>query len=117
MESPSSWDEELPYSLTRQWRIFQEQLPLLTNIKIPSCILIPQAIDVQVYGGLENLADCGDERDTPTKLEKCNLWFNGPDWLGSSTFSDWRSLKIIHNYKNTCLPKPKEHPADYAERG
>ncbi|GFT24246.1 integrase catalytic domain-containing protein [Trichonephila clavipes] len=45
-----SWDEELPDSLARQWRIFQEQLPLLTNIKIPRCILIPQAIDVQVHG-------------------------------------------------------------------
>ncbi|GFY42594.1 uncharacterized protein TNIN_309271 [Trichonephila inaurata madagascariensis] len=45
-----SWDEELPDSLARKWRIFQEQLPLLTNIKIPRCILIPQAIDVQVHG-------------------------------------------------------------------
>ncbi|GFR19335.1 DUF1758 domain-containing protein [Trichonephila clavata] len=45
-----SWDEELPNSLARQWRIFQEQLPLLTKIKIPRCILIPQAIDVQVHG-------------------------------------------------------------------
>ncbi|GFW55680.1 uncharacterized protein TNCV_120641 [Trichonephila clavipes] len=45
-----SWDEELPDSLARQWRTFQEQLPLLTNIKIPRCILISQAIDVQVHG-------------------------------------------------------------------
>ncbi|GFR10249.1 integrase catalytic domain-containing protein [Trichonephila clavata] len=45
-----SWDEELPNSLARQLRIFQEQLPLLTKIKIPRCILIPQAIDVQVHG-------------------------------------------------------------------
>ncbi|GFU08904.1 integrase catalytic domain-containing protein [Trichonephila clavipes] len=45
-----SWDEEIPYSLARHWRVFQEQLPLLTNIKIPRCILIPQAIDVQVHG-------------------------------------------------------------------
>ncbi|GFX56141.1 uncharacterized protein TNCV_3062271 [Trichonephila clavipes] len=45
-----SWDEEIPDSLARQWRTFQEQLPLLTNIKIPRCILIPQAIDLQVYG-------------------------------------------------------------------
>ncbi|GFT60787.1 integrase catalytic domain-containing protein [Trichonephila clavipes] len=176
-----SWDEELPDSLARQWRIFQEQLPLLTNIKIPSCILIPQAIDVQdatqtvvsrlltsktrvspvklqslprlelcsalllanllqatlptlilpisetfawsdskitlawlkseprrwqpfvanrvaqiqeltpnvhwnFVSGLENLADCGTRGIPPTKLEKCNLWFNGPDWLRSSTF-------------------------------
>ncbi|GFX25928.1 uncharacterized protein TNCV_2899531 [Trichonephila clavipes] len=199
-----SWDEreELPDSLERQWRTFQEQLPLLTNIKIPCCILIPQAIDVQVHGfcdssekaycaviyirskdatqtvvsrlltsktrvspvkpqslprlelcsalllanllqatlptltvsisetfawsdskitlawlksdprrwqpfvanrvaqiqeltpkvhwnfvsGLENPADCGTRGIPPTKLEKCNLWFNGPDWLRSSTF-------------------------------
>ncbi|GFY64568.1 uncharacterized protein TNIN_98431 [Trichonephila inaurata madagascariensis] len=40
-----SWDEKLSDSLARQWRIFQE-LSLLTNIKIPRCILIPQAIDV-----------------------------------------------------------------------
>ncbi|GFW51939.1 integrase catalytic domain-containing protein [Trichonephila clavipes] len=221
-----SWDEELPDSLARQWRTFQEQLPLLTNIKIPRCILIPQAIDVQVHGlcdssekaycaviyirskdatqtvvsrlltsktrvspvkpqslprlelcstlllanllqatlptltlpisetfawsdskitlawlkseprrwqpfvanrvaqireltpnvhwnfvsGLENPADCGTRGIPPTKLEKCNLWFNGPDWLRSSTFPI-ESLKIIHNYKNTCLPKPKEHPS------
>ncbi|GFU91470.1 uncharacterized protein TNCV_2542381 [Trichonephila clavipes] len=45
-----SWDEELPDSLAIQWRIFQEQLPLLTNIKIPRCILLLQAIDVQVHG-------------------------------------------------------------------
>ncbi|GFX85040.1 integrase catalytic domain-containing protein [Trichonephila clavipes] len=44
-----SWDEEIPDSLARQWRTFQEQLPLLTNIKIPRCILIPQAIDVRVH--------------------------------------------------------------------
>ncbi|GFX48587.1 integrase catalytic domain-containing protein [Trichonephila clavipes] len=55
MESPSKLGrererEELPDSLARQWRTFQEQLPLLTNIKIPRCILIPQAIDVQVHG-------------------------------------------------------------------
>ncbi|GFW09084.1 integrase catalytic domain-containing protein [Trichonephila clavipes] len=50
-KSPSKLGrEELPDSLARQWRIFQEQLPLLTNIKIPRCILIPQAIDVQVHG-------------------------------------------------------------------
>ncbi|GFX80512.1 integrase catalytic domain-containing protein [Trichonephila clavipes] len=172
-----SWDEEIPDSLARQWRTFQEQLPLLTNIKIPRCILIPQAIDVQVHefcdfsektrvspvkpqslprlglcsalllanllqatlptltvsisetfawsdskitlawsksdprrwqpfvanqvaqiqevtpnvhwnfvSDLENLADCGTRGIPPTKLEKCNLWFNGPDWLRSSTF-------------------------------
>ncbi|GFS49530.1 uncharacterized protein TNCV_2968251 [Trichonephila clavipes] len=201
-----SWDErereELPDSLARQWRIFQEQFPLLTNIKIPHCILIPQAINVQVHGfcdssekaycaviyirskdatqtvvsrlltsktrvspvkpqslprlelcstlllanflqatlptltlpisetlawsdskialawlkseprrwqpfvanrvaliqeltpnlhwnfvsGLENPADCGTRGIPPTKLEKCHLWFNGPDWLRSSTF-------------------------------
>ncbi|GFR28831.1 integrase catalytic domain-containing protein [Trichonephila clavata] len=197
-----SWDEELPNSLARQWRIFQEQLPLLTKIKIPRCILIPQAIDVQVHGfcdssekaycaaiyirskdatqtvisrlltsktrvsrvktqslprlelcsalllanllhatlptltmpisetfawsdskitlawlkseprrwqpfvanrvaqiqeltpnvhwnfvsGLENSADCGTRGIPPTKLENCDLWFNGPDWLKNSTF-------------------------------
>ncbi|GFX22816.1 integrase catalytic domain-containing protein [Trichonephila clavipes] len=36
--------------------------------------------------GLENPADCGTRGIPPTKLEKCNLWFNGPDWLRSSTF-------------------------------
>ncbi|GFQ86532.1 integrase catalytic domain-containing protein, partial [Trichonephila clavata] len=197
-----SWDEELPNSLARHWRIFQEQLPLLTKIKIPRCILIPQAIDVQVHGfcdssekaycaaiyirskdatqtvisrlltsktrvspvktqslprlelcsalllanllhatlptltvpisetfawsdskitlawlkseprrwqpfvayrvaqiqeltpnvhwnfvsGLENPADCGTRGIPPTKLENCDLWFNGPDWLRNSTF-------------------------------
>ncbi|GFX91828.1 integrase catalytic domain-containing protein [Trichonephila clavipes] len=202
-KSPSKLGrEELPHSLARQWRIFPEQLPLLTNIQIPHCILIPQAIDVQVHGfcdssekaycaviyirskdatqtvvsrlltsktrvspvkpqslprlelcsalllanllqatlptltvsisetfawsdskitlawlkpdprrwqpfvanrvaqiqeltpnvhwnfvsGLENPADCGTRGIPPTKLEKCNLWFNGPDWLRSSTF-------------------------------
>ncbi|GFW77330.1 integrase catalytic domain-containing protein [Trichonephila clavipes] len=203
MESPSKLGrEELPDSLARQWRIFQEQLHLLTNIKIPRCILIPQAIDVQVHGfcdssetaycaviyirskdatqtvvsrlltsktrvssvkpqflprlelcsvlllanllqatlptltvpisetfawsdskitltwlkselrrwqpfvanrvaqiqeltpnvhwnfvsGLENPADCGTRGIPLTKLEKCDLWFNGYDWLRSSTF-------------------------------
>ncbi|XP_054707113.1 uncharacterized protein LOC129216917 [Uloborus diversus] len=197
-----SWDEELPDSLAKQWRTFQEQLPVLTNIKIPRCILIPQASDVQVHGfcdssekaycaaiyirsqdvtlavtsrlltsktrvspvkpqslprlelcsalllanllqatlptltvpisetfawsdskitlawltseprrwqpfvanrvaqiqeltpnvhwnhvsGLENPADCGTRGIPPTKLERCDLWFNGPDWLRSSTF-------------------------------
>ncbi|GFU35052.1 DUF1758 domain-containing protein [Trichonephila clavipes] len=45
-----SWDEELPDSLAKQWRIFREQLPLLANIKIELCILHPLAIDVQVHG-------------------------------------------------------------------
>ncbi|GFS72701.1 transposable element Tcb2 transposase [Trichonephila clavipes] len=36
--------------------------------------------------GLENPADCGTRGISPTKLEKCNLWFNGHDWLRSSTF-------------------------------
>ncbi|XP_054717638.1 uncharacterized protein LOC129226996 [Uloborus diversus] len=197
-----SWDEELPDSLAKQWRTFQEQLPVLTNIKIPRCILIPQASDVQVHGfcdssekaycaaiyirsqdvtlavtsrlltsktrvspvkpqslprlelcsalllanllqatlptltvpisetfawsdskitlawlkseprrwqpfvahrvaqiqeltpnvhwnhvsSLENPADCGTRGIPPTKLEKCDFWFNGPDWLRISTF-------------------------------
>ncbi|XP_071043466.1 uncharacterized protein [Parasteatoda tepidariorum] len=200
------WDEELPDSLASQWRVFQKQLPLLTNIKIPRYILIPQATDVQVHGfcdssekaycaaiyirskdtnqavtsrlltsktrvspvkpqslprlelcsalllanllqatlptltvpisetfawsdskitlawlkseprrwqpfvanrvariqeltpnvhwnfvsGLENPADCGTRGIPPTKLEKCDLWFNGPDWLNSSTFPNGR---------------------------
>ncbi|GFY06848.1 uncharacterized protein TNCV_482521 [Trichonephila clavipes] len=45
-----SWDEELPDSVAKQWRIFQEQLPLLANIKIALCILISLAIDIQVHG-------------------------------------------------------------------
>ncbi|GFV15868.1 integrase catalytic domain-containing protein [Trichonephila clavipes] len=36
--------------------------------------------------GLENPADCGTRGIPRTKLEKYNLWFNGPDWLRSSTF-------------------------------
>nr|XP_042912697.1 uncharacterized protein LOC122272772 [Parasteatoda tepidariorum] len=44
------WDEELSDSLASQWRVFQNQLPLLTNIKIPRYILIPQATSVQVHG-------------------------------------------------------------------
>ncbi|GFV49632.1 integrase catalytic domain-containing protein [Trichonephila clavipes] len=36
--------------------------------------------------GLGNPADCGARGIPPTKLEKGNLWFNGPDWLRSSTF-------------------------------
>ncbi|GFV92142.1 integrase catalytic domain-containing protein [Trichonephila clavipes] len=194
-----SWDEEIPDSPARHWAVFQEQLSLLTIIKIPRCILIPQATDVQVHGfcdssekaycavtyirskdatqtvvsrlltsktpvktqslprlelcsalllanllqatlptltlpisetfawsdskitlawlksesrrwqpfvanrvaqiqeltpnvhwnfvsGLENPADCGTRGIPPTKLEKYNLWFYGPDWLRSSTF-------------------------------
>ncbi|GFS91597.1 integrase catalytic domain-containing protein [Trichonephila clavipes] len=218
-----SWDEELPDSLARQWRIFQEQLPLLTNIKIPRCILIPQATDVQVHGfcdssekaycaviyirskhatqtvvsrlltsktrvspvkpqslprlelcsalllanllqatlptltmpisetfawsdskitlawlksdprkwqpfvakrvaqiqeltpnvhwnfvsGLENHADCGTRGIPPTKLEKCNLWFNGPDWLRSSTF-------LIGGFEDN--PQLQEHRSAEAKR-
>ncbi|GFY42414.1 DUF1758 domain-containing protein [Trichonephila inaurata madagascariensis] len=189
-----SWDEELPDSLARQWRIFQEQLPLLTNIKIPRFILIPQAIDVQVHGfcdssekaycasytcrlelcsalllvnllqatlltltvpiseifawsdskitlawlksesirwqpfvanrvaqiqeltpnvlwnfvsGLENPADCGTRGIPPTKLEKFDLWFNGPDWLRSSTFP-------IGEFENN--PQLQEHMSAEAKR-
>ncbi|GFX13587.1 integrase catalytic domain-containing protein [Trichonephila clavipes] len=36
--------------------------------------------------GLENPAECRTRGIPPTKLEKCNLWFNGPDCLRSSTF-------------------------------
>ncbi|GFS47059.1 hypothetical protein TNCV_2969441 [Trichonephila clavipes] len=43
-----SWDERRAtrFSSKTMENIFQEQLPLLTNIKIPRCILNPQAIDV-----------------------------------------------------------------------
>ncbi|GFV91910.1 integrase catalytic domain-containing protein [Trichonephila clavipes] len=195
-----SWDEELPDSLARQWRTFQEQLPLLTNIKIPRCILIPQAIDdatqtvvsrlltsktrvspvkpqslprlelcsalllanllqatlltltvsisetfawsdskitlawlksdprrwqpfvanrvAQIQeltpnvhwnfvSGLENPADCGTRGIPPTKLEKCNLWFNGPDWLRSSTF-------LIREFEDN--PQLQEHMSAEAKR-
>ncbi|GFW33734.1 integrase catalytic domain-containing protein [Trichonephila clavipes] len=44
------WVSNDPDIPARQWRVLQEQLSLLTNIKIPRCILIPQAIDVQVHG-------------------------------------------------------------------
>ncbi|GFW01830.1 integrase catalytic domain-containing protein [Trichonephila clavipes] len=221
-----SWDEEIPDSLARQWRVLQEQLPLLTNIKIPRCILIPQAIDAQVHGfcdssekaycaviyirsndstqtvvsrlltsktrvspvktqslprlelcsalllanllqatlptltlpisetfawsdskiplawlkseprrwqpfvanrvaqiqeltpnvhwnfvsGLENPADCGTRGIPPTKLEKCNLWFNGPDWLRSSTFpiGEFEDNPQLQEHMSA---KPKEHPS------
>ncbi|GFV12423.1 integrase catalytic domain-containing protein [Trichonephila clavipes] len=220
-----SWDEreELPDSLARQWRTFQEQLPLLTSIKIPRCILIPQAMDVQVHGfcdssekaycaviyirskdatqtvvsrlltskthvspvkpqslprleicsalllvnllqatlptltlpisetfawsdskitlawlkseprrwqpfvanrvaqiqeltpnvhwnfvsGLENPVDCGTRGISPTKLEKCNLWFSGPNWLRSSTFS-------IGEFEDN--PQLQEHMSAEAKR-
>ncbi|GFR33063.1 integrase catalytic domain-containing protein [Trichonephila clavata] len=36
--------------------------------------------------GIENPDDCGTKKMPPTKLEKCDLWFKGPDWLRSSTF-------------------------------
>ncbi|GFT31408.1 integrase catalytic domain-containing protein [Trichonephila clavipes] len=61
--------------------------------------------------GLENPDDCGTRGIPPTKLlEKCNLWFNEPDWLKVLLFR-LESLKIIHNYKNSCLPKPKNKPS------
>ncbi|GFW85277.1 integrase catalytic domain-containing protein [Trichonephila clavipes] len=149
-----------------------------SNIKIPRCILIPQAIDAQVHGfcdssekaycaviyirsprmqpkpyrvisetfawsdskitlawlksdprrwqpfvsqiqeltpnvhwnfvsGLENPADCGTRGIPPTKLEKCNLWFNGPDWLRSSTFP-------IGEFEDN--PKLQEHMSAEAKR-
>ncbi|GFS96396.1 integrase catalytic domain-containing protein [Trichonephila clavipes] len=43
----------------------------------------------------------------PTKLEKCNLWFNGPDWLRSSTFP------IIEFEDN---PQLQEHMSAEAKR-
>ncbi|GFS40237.1 DUF1758 domain-containing protein [Trichonephila inaurata madagascariensis] len=36
--------------------------------------------------GLENPSECGTRGILPTNLEACDLWFNGPDWLRSSTF-------------------------------
>ncbi|GFY25232.1 integrase catalytic domain-containing protein [Trichonephila clavipes] len=67
--------------------------------------------------GLENPADCGTREIPPTKLEKCNLWFNGPDWLRSSTFpigefEDNPKLQRTH----VCRSQ-KSIQADYAERG
>ena len=44
------WDEELPEQLTTKWRTFQEQLPLLSNIKVPRSILVPNPSDIQVHG-------------------------------------------------------------------
>ncbi|GFW23877.1 integrase catalytic domain-containing protein [Trichonephila clavipes] len=57
--------------------------------------------------GLENPADCGTRGIPPTKLEKCNLWFNGPDWLRSSTFP-------IGEFEDN--PKLQEHMSAEAKR-
>ncbi|GFX43107.1 integrase catalytic domain-containing protein [Trichonephila clavipes] len=72
-----SWDEEIPDSLARQWRTFQEQLPLLTNIKVPRCILIPQAIDYATQTVVSRLLT-SKTRVSPVKpqslrrLERCS---------------------------------------------
>ncbi|GFT59604.1 integrase catalytic domain-containing protein [Trichonephila clavipes] len=57
--------------------------------------------------GLENPADCGTRGIPPTKLEKCNLCFNGPDWLRSSTFP-------IGEFKDN--PQLQEHMSAEAKR-
>ncbi|GFW27196.1 DUF1758 domain-containing protein [Trichonephila clavipes] len=57
--------------------------------------------------GLENPADCGTRGIPPTKLEKCNLWFNGPDWLRSSTFP-------IGEFEDN--PQLQEHMSTEAKR-
>ncbi|GFX80204.1 integrase catalytic domain-containing protein [Trichonephila clavipes] len=67
--------------------------------------------------GLENSADYGTRGTHTTKLEKCNLGFNGPDWLRSSTFpigefEDNPQLQRTH----VCRSQ-KNIQADYAERG
>ncbi|GFX60139.1 integrase catalytic domain-containing protein [Trichonephila clavipes] len=57
--------------------------------------------------GLENPADCGTRGIPSTKLEKCNLWFNGPDGLRSSTFP-------IGEFEDN--PQLQEHKSAEAKR-
>ncbi|GFT50522.1 integrase catalytic domain-containing protein [Trichonephila clavipes] len=63
----------------RRWQ------PFVTNRVAQIQELTPN-VHWNFVSGLHNSADCGTRGIHTTKLEKCNLWFNGPDWLRSSTF-------------------------------
>ncbi|GFT44389.1 integrase catalytic domain-containing protein [Trichonephila clavipes] len=66
-------------SESRRWQ------PFVANRVVQIQELTPN-VHWNLVSGLENPADCGRRGIPPTKLEKYNLWFNGPDWLRSSTF-------------------------------
>ncbi|GFW52089.1 integrase catalytic domain-containing protein [Trichonephila clavipes] len=96
-----SWDDKLPDSPARQWR-----QPFVANRVAQIQELTPN-VHWNFVSGLENPADYGTREIHPTKLEKCNLWFNGPDWLRSSTFP-------IEEFEDN--PQLQEHMSAEAKR-
>lgn len=47
--TPWSWDRELPSEYRAHWKRYQELLPMLNNLRIERCILLPCAETVQIH--------------------------------------------------------------------
>lgn len=45
-----SWDESIPACIHTTWLEFKEQLPLLEKITFPRCILIDNAVKIEMHG-------------------------------------------------------------------
>ncbi|XP_062542019.1 uncharacterized protein LOC134210011 [Armigeres subalbatus] len=43
------WDQPLPPTVGESWRKFHVQLPILNEIRIERCVIIPNVVDVQIH--------------------------------------------------------------------
>ncbi|XP_053685837.1 uncharacterized protein LOC128735375 [Sabethes cyaneus] len=43
------WDKPLPQTVGENWRNFYSQLPLLNGIRIKRCIILPEAVTVEIH--------------------------------------------------------------------
>ncbi|XP_053691478.1 uncharacterized protein LOC128739993 [Sabethes cyaneus] len=43
------WDKPLPQTVGENWRNFYSQLPLLNEIRIKRCIILPEAVTVEIH--------------------------------------------------------------------
>ncbi|XP_055589857.1 uncharacterized protein LOC129742036 [Uranotaenia lowii] len=43
------WDEPLPSTVGEEWKWFHSQLPLLNQLRINRCVIIPNAVNVEIH--------------------------------------------------------------------
>ncbi|XP_062714302.1 uncharacterized protein LOC134291052 [Aedes albopictus] len=46
---PLDWDQSVPPTVGEAWRNFHEQLPILNQPKIERCVIIPEAVAIEIH--------------------------------------------------------------------
>ncbi|XP_055613769.1 uncharacterized protein LOC129760191 [Uranotaenia lowii] len=44
-----NWDQQVPQMVGEQWKKYHQQLPLLNQIKLNRCVIIPQPISIELH--------------------------------------------------------------------